>query len=66
MLRLLFFVNRLLTLPFGVASRVVAVEVFARFGIQLDPGGALVASGDAAGIAAVSRLARTPDCTRTS
>lgn len=46
--KLLLVVNTLLTLPFGVAALAAPVEVFAQFGVALDPGGALVARGYAA------------------
>jgi hypothetical protein len=45
MVRLLFIVNTLLTLPFGVLALAAPSALFAQFGIQLDAGGALIARG---------------------
>jgi hypothetical protein len=48
MVKLLLIVNTLLTFPFGIAALAAPVQVFAQFGIELDPGGALIARGYAA------------------
>jgi hypothetical protein len=48
MTRVLFLVNALLTLPFGLVALFAPAAIFAGFGLTLDPGGALVARGYAA------------------
>lgn len=50
MVKWLLVLNTLLTLPFGIAALAAPVEVFARFGLELEPGGALVARGYAAAL----------------
>ena len=45
MVKLLLIVNTLLTLPFGIAALAAPAEVFAQFGLKLDPGGMLIARG---------------------
>lgn len=45
MVKPLLIVNTLLTLPFGVAALAAPAEVFAQFGLKLDPGGSLIARG---------------------
>ena len=45
MVKLLLIVNALLTLPFGIAALAAPAEVFAQFGLTLDPAGSLIARG---------------------
>ena len=44
----LFIANAVLTLPFGIVGLIIPGPVFALFGIDLDPGGQLIARGYAA------------------
>jgi hypothetical protein len=50
MVRILFVLNSILTLPFGVLALVMPATVFSQFGIQLDPAGILIARGYAAAL----------------
>lgn len=45
MVKALFILNVLLTLPFGILALAMPETVFAQFGLQLDAAGALVARG---------------------
>ena len=69
MVKLLLIINTLLTLPFGVVALAAPVEVFAQFGLSLDPGGALVARGYSATLIAYGlslwMLRGTTDATTT-
>lgn len=48
MIPVLFVVNAILLLPFGVMALIMPEGVFAQFGVTLDPAGALIARGYAA------------------
>lgn len=48
MIKVLFIVNALLTLPFGVLALIAPETLFQQFGLDLSPAGVLIARGYAA------------------
>jgi len=48
MVKFLFVLNTLLTLPFGIVALAIPGVLFAQFGLQLDAAGLLIARGYAA------------------
>ncbi len=48
MTKALFYINAVLTFPFGVAALAAPAAVFAQFGVRLDAAGQLIARGYAA------------------
>ncbi len=52
MTKILFIINAILTLPFGVLALIAPGPVFAGFGVGLDAGGQLIARGYAATLVA--------------
>lgn len=45
MIKILFVINLLLTLPFGLIALIIPATIFAGFGVNLDAGGQLIARG---------------------
>jgi len=48
MIRVLFIINALLTIPFGILALIAPEALFLKFGMDLPPAGVLVARGYAA------------------
>ncbi len=56
MVKVLLILNSLLTFPFGVLALAMPSAVFARFGLQLNPSGELIARGYGATLVAYGVL----------